>query len=222
MRRAVAVALVAASLAVASVCAAAPASAHAEVEGTTPRNGAVVRSAPAEVTVRFGEDVTLESARLLGPGGSTLASTASVAGDVLTVRPAATLPGGPITVAWQVRSDDGHPVSGAIAFVVGRPPATGRPQSLAAFPHVPVRLSGSRPGPLTVTLGTRGVGSEIEWTSPTLPEPITWRLTRDGTVVAGRGVLPTPGTWSFTATVVKKNGAVVVVTGTATLRPGAS
>lgn len=223
MRRAGYVAVVAAvCLGAASLVAAVPAAAHAEVESSTPRNGAVVRTAPSAVTVRFGEAVTLDSARLLGADGSTLPATAMVDGAVLTITPKAPIPSGPVTAAWHIVSDDGHPVSGAIAFVVGPAPRTARAQTLTVFPHVAARLSGSRPGVLTLTLATRGVGSDVEWTSASVPEPITWKLARDGKTVAGRGVLPLPGTWSFTATVLKKNGAVVIVKGTATLRGGSS
>lgn len=222
MRRAVAAVGAAVLVGAMALSNAVPASAHAEVESSSPRNGAVVPTPPTQVRVTFGEDVTLDSARLVGPTGSALASAASIDGAVLTITPKAALPRGPITAAWHVVSDDGHPVSGAIAFVVGSAPRTGPAQRLTAFPRVPTTLSGTRPGALTLTLGTSGVGSDVEWTSPSVPEPITWRLSRDGRTVAGRGVLPVAGTWSFTATVVKKGGAAVVVTGTAVLRGGAA
>ncbi len=222
MRRAVAAVLAAALIGVGAVSSAAPASAHAEVESSTPRNGAVVRTGPSAVTVRYGEDVTLESAGLIGPSGAKVPSSAAIDGAVLTITPASPMPRGPVTATWHIVSDDGHPVTGAIAFVVGAAPVTGRAQTPTAFPHVGVRLSGSRPGILTLTIRTPGVGSEVEWTSPAVPEPITWRLGQDGRTVAGRGVLPLPGTWSYTATVLKKGGAVVIVKGTATLRGGSS
>jgi methionine-rich copper-binding protein CopC len=201
--------------------AATPASAHADVEGTQPRNGAHLATAPAAVRVTFGEDVSLTAARLVGPSGAEIPSSATVSGATVTITPTAALSPGAVTAAWQVRSDDGHPVAGSMAFIIGPKPRTGPPQTLDPFPRIPARLSGSRPGSLVLTLATSGLGGDVQWTSAAIAEPQTWHLAVDRGSLVARGVLPQPGTWTYSATVLKKGGAAIVVKGTATLTAGA-
>jgi len=220
MRRAVAGAACAALFAATGIATAESAWAHAEVESTSPRNGAVVATAPAQVDVRFSEAVELKSARLVGPDGLALASKSQMREATLQVVPQTPLPTGPITVSWAVVSDDGHAVSGAAAFIVGRVPRTGPVQSLTSFPRVPVTLTGSRPGQLSVRLALPGTGGQAQWTNSSVDGPLTWSLAPDGTAMAGRGVLPVPGAWTYTATVIKKGGAVVVIKGAARLTGG--
>ncbi|MFF3288544.1 copper resistance CopC/CopD family protein [Streptomyces sp. NPDC003023] len=110
---------------------ASPASAHAALTGSNPRDGAVVATAPKEVTLTFSEQIAMgdDSIRVLEPSGKR-ADTAEIrdlgtGGTVVygvDLRPG--LPDGTYTVAWQAVSADSHPVSGAFTFSIGAPSQT--------------------------------------------------------------------------------------------------
>ncbi|MFJ8852638.1 copper resistance CopC/CopD family protein [Streptomyces sp. NPDC102437] len=109
-----------------------PASAHAALTGSDPKDGAVVATAPKEVTLTFSEQVAVDedSIRILDPDGKR-ADTAAVPRDLgggslakYGVSLHAGLPDGTYTVAWQAVSADSHPVSGAFTFSVGAPSKT--------------------------------------------------------------------------------------------------
>lgn len=109
-----------------------PASAHAALTGSDPQDGAVVDTAPKEVTLTFSEQVAMgdDSIRVLDPGGKR-ADTGAAPRDLQsgsTVKYGVSLhtglPDGTYTVAWQAVSADSHPVSGAFTFSVGAPSKT--------------------------------------------------------------------------------------------------
>ncbi|WP_392671708.1 copper resistance CopC/CopD family protein [Streptomyces sp. LN785] len=111
---------------------AAPASAHAALTGSDPQDGAVVASAPKEVTLTFSEQVAVGagSIRVLDPGGKR-ADTGAAPRDLRSGSTAkygvalhSGLPDGTYTVAWQAVSADSHPVSGAFTFSIGAPSKT--------------------------------------------------------------------------------------------------
>jgi copper transport protein len=105
-----------------------PASAHAALTGSDPRQGAVVDQTPAKVTLTFSEKVAVsaDSVRVLDPKGNRVdtGEAPSVAGTALTAELHQGLPQGTFTVAYQVVSEDSHPVSGAYTFSVGAPSKT--------------------------------------------------------------------------------------------------
>ncbi|MDK0520870.1 copper resistance protein CopC [Streptomyces sp. ML-6] len=109
-----------------------PVSAHAALTGSDPQDGAVVATAPKEVTLTFSEQIALgsDSIRILDPDGKR-ADTGTAPRDLGSgslvkygVRLHAGLPDGTYTVAWQAVSADSHPVSGAFTFSVGAPSET--------------------------------------------------------------------------------------------------
>ncbi|WP_405898823.1 copper resistance protein CopC [Streptomyces sp. NBC_00727] len=111
---------------------AAPASAHAALTGSDPQDGAVVATAPQQVTLTFSEQVALgaDSIRVLAPSGKR-ADTNTAPRDLhsgSTVKYGVALrgglPDGTYTVAWQAVSADSHPVSGAFTFSIGAPSET--------------------------------------------------------------------------------------------------
>ncbi|MER5307035.1 copper resistance protein CopC [Streptomyces sp. NPDC002773] len=110
---------------------AAPASAHAALTGSNPKDGAVVATAPKEVNLTFSEQVAMsaDSIRVLDPAGRR-ADTGEMrdlcSGSVVRygVGLRAGLPDGTYTVAWQTVSADSHPISGAFTFSIGAPSAT--------------------------------------------------------------------------------------------------
>ncbi|MFD7838772.1 copper resistance CopC/CopD family protein [Streptomyces sp. NPDC059761] len=124
-------ALVLAALLAALFTAAGPASAHAALTASDPKDGAVVATAPAQVTLSFSEQVAMgdDSIRVMDPQGRRVDT-----GELrdmcsgTTVRYGTALhsglPDGTYTVAWQAVSADSHPVSGAFTFSIGAPSAT--------------------------------------------------------------------------------------------------
>ncbi|MEU3603881.1 copper resistance protein CopC [Streptomyces sp. NPDC035033] len=110
---------------------AAPASAHAALTGSDPKDGAVVATAPEEVGLTFSEQVAMgaDSIRVLDPSGRR-ADTGEIidlcSGAVVKYGVAlrAGLPDGTYTVAWQAVSADSHPIAGAFTFSIGAPSAT--------------------------------------------------------------------------------------------------
>ncbi|WP_098894968.1 copper resistance CopC/CopD family protein [Streptomyces sp. t99] len=109
-----------------------PASAHAALTGSDPADGAVVGTAPKEVTLSFSEAIAVgdDSIRVLDPSGKR-ADTDAEPKDLSegsTVRYGVALhsglPDGTYTVAWQAISADSHPISGAFTFSIGAPSDT--------------------------------------------------------------------------------------------------
>ena len=107
-----------------------PASAHAALRATDPEDGAVLKSAPRDLTLTFTESVGLldDSFRVLDPEGRRLRTGEPEhgpdGGDSARVSLPAKLAEGTYTVAWRVVSADSHPVSGAFTFSVGKPSLT--------------------------------------------------------------------------------------------------
>lgn len=130
-RALLAVLVLAGTLLGALLAGATPASAHAVLTGSNPKDGAVVATAPKEVTLTFSEEIAMgdDSIRVLEPSGKR-ADTAEVrdlgAGGAVTYGVALHpgLPDGTYTVAWQAVSADSHPVSGAFTFAIGAPSET--------------------------------------------------------------------------------------------------
>ncbi|MCX4963328.1 copper resistance protein CopC [Streptomyces sp. NBC_00654] len=110
---------------------ASPASAHAALTGSNPQDGAVVDTAPGEITLTFSESIAMgdDSIRVLDPTGKRVDDGAprdmNSPGTVrYGVKLHSGLPDGTYTVAWQAVSADSHPVSGAFTFSIGAPSET--------------------------------------------------------------------------------------------------
>ncbi|MEU1211090.1 copper resistance protein CopC [Streptomyces sp. NPDC005790] len=110
---------------------ASPASAHAALTGSDPQDGAVVATAPTDVTLTFSEQIAVgdDSIRVLDPDGKRADKGAPrdlTSGGAVRygVELLSGLPDGTYTVAWQAVSADSHPVSGAFTFSIGAPSDT--------------------------------------------------------------------------------------------------
>ena len=104
-----------------------PATAHALVKKTTPTIDQVVDRSPALVTMSFSEpvEVAFGSIRVYNTDGERVdrGKTRHIEGqaDEIEVGLERALARGTYTVAWRVVSADGHPISEAFVFHVGRP-----------------------------------------------------------------------------------------------------
>ncbi|WP_455353024.1 copper resistance CopC/CopD family protein [Streptomyces sp. SYSU K217416] len=123
--------LVAAALLGALLAGATPASAHAALTGSNPKDGAVVADAPREITLTFSEQVAMgdDSIRVMDPSAKRV-DTGELrdlgSGSLVKYGVAlhSGLPDGTYTVAWQAVSADSHPISGAYTFSIGAPSKT--------------------------------------------------------------------------------------------------
>jgi copper transport protein len=114
------------------------ASAHAQLESTSPSQSSVLLIPPHQVVLHFGEPVEIDfgSLRVIGPAGAREDSggTHHPDGDshaVATSLPS-DLPRGTFVVAWRVISADSHPVHGAFVFSVGTANGAAKANALAA------------------------------------------------------------------------------------------
>ncbi|MFK0259057.1 copper resistance CopC/CopD family protein [Streptomyces sp. NPDC090445] len=104
--------------------------AHAGLSGSDPADGAVLKAAPKQVTLTFTESVGFseDSVRVLSPDNERVnprpAQHADGKDNTGRVELSDDLPQGTYTVAWRVVSADGHPISGAFVFSVGKPSGT--------------------------------------------------------------------------------------------------
>lgn len=99
----------------------APAFAHAILQNANPADGTSLSTAPTSVSLTFNEDIPAEFTvmTVIGPDGAAYQSgpVSASNGTIST----AVMPLGPIgsyRIGWRVVSDDGHPVSGSIAFTM--------------------------------------------------------------------------------------------------------
>ncbi|GBF74080.1 hypothetical protein PA598K_02411 [Paenibacillus sp. 598K] len=100
--------------------------AHASVETYSPEPGARMETGPAEVKIGFNEPIEtqLGSLRVLDSRSEPVTGERAIVSDDRTMISLAlpALSEGVYTVAYNVISADGHPVSGTYVFVVGDPP----------------------------------------------------------------------------------------------------
>ncbi|MFU8876169.1 copper resistance protein CopC [Micromonospora sp. SL4-19] len=110
-----------------------PAYAHAYLLETSPVDGEVLASPPAEVQLRFDDAVSFNerSIQLLDTTAKKLAlgTPGHVDGKANTARVSlpTDLTEGTYVLAWRVTSADSHVVSGAFSFSIGHPSATAAP-----------------------------------------------------------------------------------------------
>lgn len=127
--------------------AAAPASAHDSLLGSSPAAGAQVATAPSAVTLTFDRPVSTQFALVIVTGrdrASWHAGTPQVSGATVTQPLTEQAPAGAYEVAWRVVSGDGHPIAGTFGYVVTTdlvtttPPSAGPVQEVTSSP-APVR-----------------------------------------------------------------------------------
>jgi len=99
------------------------ASAHDELVGSTPKDGASLKQAPKELTLEFsGELQTMSGVDstkvVLKQDGEAVDASAETKGKTVTVTPAKPLESGQYELAFRVVSEDGHPVENKLEFTV--------------------------------------------------------------------------------------------------------
>ncbi|MEU0470696.1 copper resistance protein CopC [Amycolatopsis sp. NPDC006131] len=112
--------------AVTLLAAANPASAHTQLIGSDPAEGASLPVAPQQIRLTFNEPVQtgFSTVTVTGPDGMTwIVGQPEVHNTVVSVPVQPTGPPGQYTIGYRVLSDDGHPVSGTVRFALSNPAA---------------------------------------------------------------------------------------------------
>jgi methionine-rich copper-binding protein CopC len=113
------------------------ASAHAELLGSTPANGATVAAAPARVTLTFSEAVVVRECAVTADGHHlTLTQPPGEPAVVVADLTPLGRVTGRLTLSWRsVSSDDGHVATGTLGFIVGAAPGAAGGTATAALPQ---------------------------------------------------------------------------------------
>jgi copper transport protein len=112
---------------------------HASLVSTEPADGAIVAAAPETVTLVFNEPVSPLVLRLFDPSGhGAVLSDIRQDGPRLAIAVPRALGEGTYVLSWRVVSADGHAVSGAFGYSVGRVDGAAR-LALETAASAPVR-----------------------------------------------------------------------------------
>ena len=94
--------------------------AHASLVSIAPADGAQLSTGPTQIQLTFDDTIASQFARVRLTRDDAVVETAppTVAGTVVTAAVTENAGPGAYRIAWQVASDDGHPVSGEASFTV--------------------------------------------------------------------------------------------------------
>jgi methionine-rich copper-binding protein CopC len=113
-----------------------PAFAHARLQSSDPADGSSTATGPAQVSLTFNEPMQpgFATITVIGPYGKPYQSGNLTAnGGTVSVGVAPLGPAGRYEIAYRVVSEDGHPVTGSVAFTLTAPgPAAAAPPTPAA------------------------------------------------------------------------------------------
>lgn len=198
-----------------------PAAAHNTFVSSDPATGAVVDSAPRQISFVFAAPVPLETASAqvidgLGTRTDLTGLTHGPAGSNEFVAPLPPLEPGEITVRWRLVGPDGHPLTDRVVFTVRAPATTTAAAAVPADTSVPAVPSS---GPGTASMGA----AELRDDAPSsVPGPVRWLLRASAYVaimtmvgVAVTDALVWPGAMSHPALRVCLRRATGVVLATA-------
>jgi copper resistance protein C len=132
---------------------AAPAFAHTRLQSSDPADGSSLGAGPQRVSLTFNEPMQTGFATLtvIGPDGRPYQSGEVTAnGGTVSIGVAPLGPAGRYEIGYRVVSEDGHPVTGSVAFTLTAPgPASATPAPTSAAP-APVAASTSEGGDMPV------------------------------------------------------------------------
>lgn len=153
-RRALRAVAVTALCGLALLLGAGPASAHTRLVQSDPADGTSVATPPARVSLTFNETMQpgFSTVTLVGPDGAQYQSgDVTVDGSTVAVAAKPLGPAGRYEIGYRVISDDGHPVTGSVAFTLTAPgPAAAAATSAApatTAPPAPVPAANAAPPP---------------------------------------------------------------------------
>ncbi|GAA1249518.1 copper resistance protein CopC [Pseudonocardia aurantiaca] len=164
LRRGVAVALLAG---LALLLGAAPAFAHARLESTDPADGASLATGPERVSLTFSDPMSADfnTITVVGPDnaryetGSITAQNNTVSIGVGPLGPA-----GRYEIGYRVVSEDGHPVTGSVAFTLTAAGPGAAPAAAASAPAAgPAAPEAASPAPAAAASNTSDSGGAPVW-----------------------------------------------------------
>lgn len=129
------------------------ASAHTRLLSSDPADGTSLDAAPSSVSLEFNETMQADFSTItvIGPDGTAYQSGAVAAdGAVVSTEVAALGPAGRYEIGYRVISEDGHPVTGSVAFTLtaaGPAAATANPAAPAAAAANPAPAAATAPLP---------------------------------------------------------------------------
>lgn len=136
-----------------------PASAHAALKSSSPAEGASLAAAPQKVELTFEEAVTLQPdpISVTGPDGAKwTVATPTVTDATITAAVVPSGPAGAYTLTYNVVSDDGDKVTGAVHFTLtapASPPTTSSSAAPASSSAAPVTTASPAPAASSGTSG---------------------------------------------------------------------
>lgn len=158
---------------------ASPAWAHNSLVSSNPADGAVLDTAPTQLTFVFDKSVPLDTLTIeyidaTGVRNTLTGSTHGASGDTEVVTPLPSLPPGEVTTRWRLVGPDGHPITGRVTFTISEAAApTTVADPAATTPAAPPTMPTVPPAGVTsVPTATGAVeGFEEPWSTP---DPARW------------------------------------------------
>ena len=92
--------------------------AHSVLKDTSPRSGERVTTPVTVIRMTFNETISAPRIVTRDSRQRRVAGSLSSTGSIIEFRPTTPLTGGNVTVTWQVRSRDGHAITGKWSFTV--------------------------------------------------------------------------------------------------------
>lgn len=138
-----------------------PASAHTSLSSSVPAAGSN-GAAPDEVRLTFSEKIQRApgtAVTVSGPQGVIRTGTPGIAGSDVTVRPSSLLTPAAYSIAYRVIAQDGHPVTGRLAFSVA---------GSGASPSARAGAAGAATGPTPAAAPAPAPASAGDSNSPTV------------------------------------------------------
>jgi methionine-rich copper-binding protein CopC len=188
---------VVAALLAAMVVAVAPVHAHSDLSSSDPQDGAVLAEAPQEISFTFNEELLAQgnAVTLTHVDSDTRLELGEVEvrGDTVRVAWPDQSPAGEFRAAYRVVSADGHPIDGAVTFMVEQ--AMGGTAAVEASPSASPSdaptASGdvagtAAPSPLEVSASPQPVAADSEATPGT--GLLLWALGLGAVALAGAGL----------------------------------
>ena len=161
-RRLAALGAVLAMTVAAVLATAGPAAAHAALVSTDPADGTTLGALPAQITLTFDDTIVADlggnQVQVTDATGAALTDGDPVVQDNIVTQALTGAASGPITVAWRVVSDDGHPVSGGFSFTVTAPPTPTATRTAASTP-----TPEPTPTPVVTAVPAAAQASPVPW-----------------------------------------------------------
>jgi methionine-rich copper-binding protein CopC len=151
---------------------AAPAMAHTRLQSSDPADGTSTATAPQRVSLTFNEPMQAGFATLtvIGPDATAYQSgEITTDGGTVSIGVAPLGPAGRYEIGYRVVSEDGHPVTGSVAFTLTAPgpaaaTASSAPAAAAATAGAaPETAAQATPAPAPVATGSDDSGGAPVW-----------------------------------------------------------